>query len=374
MSERIPSAPSSVPNPPRADGTVKLAIALIAVGVAFLFMRLVPSVSWWNTWPLLIVILGVIQALTPGRQGWSLPRAFDGLVVIALGGALLAMTTGMVREDAWITVIGLWPVLLVAAGLDLLGKALNSSWLRVAGSLAIIVALAYSVTTTFRDIDDVYLGQSGQVSVSEPVDTIEEARFTLDSGVAAVRVRSGSDLVEILGASSLAEPSIEVRRDGRVADVSARIGGPGFTESWRDGCVGRYEVALSDKVVWDVRMNTGVASLTADFSGIPIRELDLRPGLALCDIRLGDVPAGQREARAEVRSGISSVTLRIPKGAAARLEIESGISDSKVRGGFKSRGSGVWETSSYQRARDRGHPVWVIRVRAGICSITIDTY
>lgn len=373
-----PHSPTVAPASRAASGSVTAAVVLIVVGVVFLLMRLVPSIQWWSFWPLIIVLAGLIQAFTPGKEGWSVHRVFDGFVTVAIGGVFLATTMGVVGWGVWMRILGLWPVLIIAVGFDLLGKALHTSWLRALGSLAIIGALAYGVSTASGGFDDfgvpVAPGGVRDVSLSEPVGTADSANLTLDSGVATVRVASGDRLIGITGSSPWGEPSLDVERVGSEAKVRAVLGDDEGMHMWPGDGSARFDVELSDRVVWDIRMNTGVSALRADLSDIDVRSLDLRPGVADCDVQLGDVPTGEREARVDVRAGVSSVAVRIPDDAEARVEIESGLSGSTVRGRFEDLDSGVWETPGYEAAKDAGRPVWLIRVRSGIGTITIDTY
>jgi hypothetical protein len=354
---------------------------LVAVGLAILLIRLVPSVSWWSFWPLIIVFAGLVQAFTPGKEGWSVHRLFDGFVTVAIGGVLLAATMGVVGWSVWLDILSLWPVLLIAIGFDLLGKAMHTSWLRAFGSLAIIGALAYAVATTgsgswraeFMPLPE--SREAVDVAVSERVGMVRSAKLTLDSGVASVSIDRATDLIDIRGRSPFGQPTLDVERAGSEAEIRADLGGPeGPREPWTMRRGARFDVGLSSAVLWDIRMNTGVSSLNADLSQIPVRVLDLRPGVADCDVRLGAAPDGESEARAEVRAGVSSVTLRLPKDVDARVEIESGLSGSTVRGEFEKLGSGLWETPGFERARSAGRPVWTILVRSGVGSVTIDTY
>lgn len=383
-----PAAPpppgATVPGPPpggsrpKPNGPIVAGVALVVVGLVVLLGRFIPGFAWWSLWPLAIVIAGLIQAFTPGKEGWSVHRMFDGFVTVAIGLVFLAITAGVVGWGVWATIFSLWPVLLIAIGFDLLGKSLHTNWLRVLGSVAIILALAWSVLSASADFGPAFMGPRpavSDVSVSAPVGSASSASLTLEAGVAQVRVSDGDDLVSIDGTSGWGEPTLDVDRSGSQADVTARLGGPDRPHMmWPDAPSARFDVGLSDQVVWDVRVNTGVSSLRADLSDVPVRSFDLRPGVADCDVRLGEVPTGEREARAEVRAGVSSVTLRLPRSAEARVEIDSGLTGTSVRGRLESLGSGVWETPGYSEARDADRPVWLVRVRSGLGAITIDTY
>lgn len=373
--------PDPAPEPGRkGSGAATAGIVLIAIGAVFLAGRFTPMFSWWNLWPFIIVIAGLVQALTPGKEGWSVAKLFDGFVTVAFGGVFLAITGGVVGWDVWARIIAFWPVLLIALGLELLGKSIHASWPKVLGSLSIIAALVYAVLVSAGSISDLAWDRAGggvgtrPYSVSEPVGDVETAHLTLDAGVASVRVNADDRLVSVAG-NGVDEPVVEVERSTTTADVAVRLGEDGDgVVVWPGGTNAEYDVGLSDDVVWSLRMNTGVAELVADLSQVPVSELDLRPGVASCDIKLGDVPAQTDEGRVDVRAGVSSVVVRVPEDAEARVEIESGLSGNSVGGDFVRLGGGVWETPGYADARSGGRPVWVLVVKSGVGSITIDTY
>lgn len=70
-------------------------------------------------------------------------RAFSGLNVIAIGLILLANTLGYLPWSVWWNILSLWPLLLVAAGLDILGKAFGWQWVRALSGLVVLAGLVF---------------------------------------------------------------------------------------------------------------------------------------------------------------------------------------------------------------------------------------
>jgi hypothetical protein len=91
-------------------GPLWIGLVLVVFGIAVLAAQALPGVSVWMLWPLIIVAAGVIQAVTPGREGWNVNRLFDGLVTVAFGMVLLGNTTGVIGWNVWWRFIWLWPV------------------------------------------------------------------------------------------------------------------------------------------------------------------------------------------------------------------------------------------------------------------------
>lgn len=365
------------PPPPRRSGTsgATWGLILIVVGVLLLLGRFLPVGNIFAFWPLIIIIAGAIQAVTPGKDGWSVAKLFDGLVTVAFGLVFLAITMGIVGWSVWGRIIVFWPVLVISIGLEILGKALRASWPKVLGSVAIIAALAYSVGTTASGLDaprfPVTSADAREYSLSEQVGTIDAAKLTMDVGVAQLDMIAGEDLVSIDGRSSFGRPSIDVDSMSSPAEVDVNLGE-------QDPVVwpaeAEFDVSVSRDVLWDMAINVGVSEFDADFSQVQLSRLTLKPGVAECQVKLGDAPDAVDTALVTIEAGVSTVAVRVPEGAPARVEIDSGISGNSVRGDFERLGEGNWETPGYQDALDRGDAAWLIKVKSGIGSISIDTY
>jgi len=130
---------------PRLSGAVILGILLVGIGLCALLGRFV-HISIWSFWPLVLIITGIIALFTPGKEGWRLERAGNGIVLITIGGLLLLSLLGLIPADIWTLVHGmvhLWPVLLVTLGLSILGGALRSSVFSLLGALLLSATLVF---------------------------------------------------------------------------------------------------------------------------------------------------------------------------------------------------------------------------------------
>ncbi len=380
-----PATGSQVP-PPGAPGPHRpsrgpgagFGLALIVIGLVILATRLIPGLAWWSMWPLIIVGAGLFSAFTPGRDGWSVHRLFDGFSTVAIGLVLLAVSTGYVGFGVFWEIVRLWPVLVIALGLELLGKANRSSWIRAIGSVVVIAALAYAVAVSATGSPSLIVperGSAAEASINEPVGRVREAELGLDAGAANVTLTGGGALVEATGSSQWGEPEFEVSRSGETAEVSLSLGlsegttvlVPGSPGAWLDARVSR-------SVLWDMKIDAGVTDLEANLSDVSVRSLDLKPGVAKVSMRLGRVPQGVEEATLSVDSGVSSVSVEIPEGVEARVMAGSGLTKHNIGGRFENVGGGAWETSGFESARDAGRGVWLITLKSGIGSVNIDTY
>ena len=149
---RAPAAPAIPPygsGAPRRRGGIGVGMVFIVLGVTLLAAQFIPGVSWRELWPLIIVALGFGQAVTPGwGDERGLMRVMDGIGTMLIGFVFLGNTLGYIEWSVWLVLLILWPVLLVAAGIAIIGKGIGQQWVRAVAPLVIWAALAVAVASS----------------------------------------------------------------------------------------------------------------------------------------------------------------------------------------------------------------------------------
>jgi uncharacterized protein YjeT (DUF2065 family) len=156
MTETTYTVPPVPPVPPanrrdgRGDGVATAGIVLIVVGAAFLVARLVPEIAFWSLWPLLFVIGGIVQLAIPAAwRKRGVENLTDALGTMLFGVLLLGNTTGVIPWSMWLTFFSLWPVLLIAAGIAILGAATHQTWIRLLSPLVIWATLLFAAWSAY---------------------------------------------------------------------------------------------------------------------------------------------------------------------------------------------------------------------------------
>ncbi|MDZ4178708.1 MAG: DUF5668 domain-containing protein [Coriobacteriia bacterium] len=370
------SAGGGRPRPGRGGGAVWFGVILLVVGALMLLRQLVPGFGLSGAWPvgivaIVVMVLGVRQMVTPGDVGEYRPnRVIEGLTTIAIGVILLAQSVGAVRWDVWLSVLSLWPLLLIAAGIDLIGKGTGAGLLRVLSSVVILGGLLYGafvlpgISTSwtgwgFRS------GSAEEFSFSQPAARIDSGTARIKGAVGELTVGAGAELATASGVTPFGQPEFRVGTSGRSADVRISMGddGPVF---WPGG-EARMDVTLSRDVVWDLVLDTGVSRLDADLSELSLSRLSLEAGVTDARITLGsDI---DDEVRVLIEAGVSSVTVLIPSGTEARVVAETGLSTVHTDVVFAKDGN-VRQTDGYDAARDR----YLIEIKSGVTNVRVETY
>lgn len=149
-----PHAPAAPAIPPGDRGRrhphgLGFGIVLVVLGVALLAAQFIPGVSWGELWPLIIVALGVGQMVTPGwGDERGVMRVFDGFGTVLIGLVFLGNTLGYIEWSVWFVLLTLWPVLLIALGISIIGKGIGQQWLRAVAPVVIWAALALAVASS----------------------------------------------------------------------------------------------------------------------------------------------------------------------------------------------------------------------------------
>lgn len=373
-----PPLPEAETTQPRYRGGSTAGVVLILLGLALLASRWAPGISVWMLWPLFIIVPGIVQCFTPGHDGWTPHRFLDGVVSITVGLVFLGNTTGYLSWGVWWQVLQFWPVLLISAGLGLLGKSLSQEWLRAVGKAVVLLAFAYVVAMSLAGGDFAISRSSGGTPFShfEPVGGTERAELTLKYGVGDLTVDSdaGSRLISVEGESPFSTPSFRTTSSGGRARIDFNLGDADRVAVFPGSLSAQANVSLSERVVWDIGIDSGVSSLEMDLSEVEVASLTLKTGVSSNRIRLGDVIPGRTEGNVTVQTGVSSVTLLVPEGVEARIESQSGLTGHSVSRDFESLGGNVWQTADFERARSAGDGVWIITVKAGLGTFTVETY
>jgi hypothetical protein len=266
----------------------------------------------------------------------EIKRMFEGLTVIAVGLILLANTLGWLAWGVWWNVLSLWPLLLVAAGIDIIGRSTDNTWLRVLGSLVVLGGLAWgalampagSPATGWWNpiVRGTQPSPGTPFSLAEMHDeAIAKGTVTIETGATNLSVGPGLDLFAASGVSPFGKPVVDVSKSGDSADIS-------FRNSNDDSVAGiggdmRTDIRLDDTVAWDVQTKAGAVSAKMDFEQLDIRSLGLNLGAADAQVTLGErSPA----TSVLVEAGASSVVIKVPRSAGVVVNSKSGLASVDV--------------------------------------------
>lgn len=118
---------------------VWLGVVLLFVGVAALLSSLVKEIDWWQLWPCLVMLAGLVEMVVPSRRSFRIRRFARGLVLFAFGVLLLAISTHLISWHALPRMLeNLWPLLFIALGTDIIARATANELLSLVAALCLV--------------------------------------------------------------------------------------------------------------------------------------------------------------------------------------------------------------------------------------------
>lgn len=295
------------------------------------------------------------------------------VILIILGLAFLGQNIGLFDVSIWNVLWRLWPVWLIALGLDLMLGRRNAwgSWV-VLGVVVTVVAgaVAFGNTIGFRT------GGLGEpVAVSQPVGSAKRAQVQIDTSVSRLSITSGSSENLVEGTVTPFEWetlqkdarnngdtlifNLQSRGEqGRVFGLPINVNGSNSTPTW--------DLNLTDQIPMDIQIDTGVGESRIDLSKVQLTRLGLDTGVGESEISL----PGQGKYRVDINSGVGELTIRLPRGIAARIHADQGIGSIEVDGDFTRESKSVYVSPNFSQAEHQAE----IEIDGGVGEIVIEQY
>ena len=323
-------------------------LLLIALGIIFLLSNLgALRGNVWDTivlfWPVILIVIGLDSIYK--REG------FVGAVfMIGLGVVFLLANLGILNVNVWQFLLRLWPVLLVAIGLDLvIGR--RNLWASLAGLVLLLAILAGALWLYGVRLET---GQAlHSQEVSQALQGAASAEIVLENGAGDVYIHALS------GSDELIAGQVESGR-GRTAYEQLSIQGSQARYQLREtgtyiGFGGRFgehswDLGLTPQIPLDIRYSQGAGNSNLDLGGLQISGLKINSGVGQTTVTLpatGNFDVG-------IDGAIGQVVVLVPRGMAVRIQSNTALANLSVPGGYE-RSDRVYTSPGYTSAENKAN-------------------
>lgn len=272
------------------------------------------------------------------------------VILIGLGVVFLLNNLGILAWNVWEVIFRLWPILLIAAGLDLL-IGHRSVW----GSLlALLLTLAVFAGVLWLVGAGTGIGQA--VTGEEIVQTLDgatRAEVIIEPGVGTLHVHALPESANLVEGVIRLGRGEKVTRDHAVEDETAtftlRSGGATFGPfigEWGDERA--WNIGLNSDVSLKLEISLGVGESEVDLTGLMVDDLQVSMGVGQTTVIL---PA-EGSFQAQVEGAIGQTIVVIPAGLAARIQVDTGLAGSQLPDGYQ-RQDDVYTSPGYDSAENR---------------------
>jgi hypothetical protein len=301
---------------------------------------------------------------------------FLALILIGIGAIWLLGQTNILSGASFAMLARVWPVILIAIGINILIARNNPTLSFMVGAATIIMLLALMIVGPA--LGWVSTPEIQTESLSEPLGDASRAQVQLDLSIGEATVRAAQDSNNLITAdvNYLGDLRFDVSGSGtRVVHLynENQESTSFFTPFWdwgNDSRNLRWDINLTTAVPIDLQVNGGVGESTLDLSDLQLTNLDVNTGVGGVNVTLpaGDYAVdisggvGGTDIRiAEgaalnitVNAGVGGTTIDVPNGVAVRLDANGGLGGVDVPNGWErisgENDNGVWQTADYASA------------------------
>jgi hypothetical protein len=266
--------------------------------------------------------------------------------LIGLGAVLLLNNLGLLTWSIWDAVLVTWPILLVAAGLDILigrRSALGSL-------LALLVTLALFAWVVWLFGSEAGAGEaSGGAEFSQPLSGAAEARIVINPGVGRLHLDALTDSANLVEGSIPRSFEDSVERDfeveGETATFSLRPPGAAIDSFVGSAGRGLWAVRINPEVPVHLDLDLGMGETQVDMTGLTVRDVQVSMGLGQTTVILPDEDGFQ----ATIEGAIGQTTVIIPQGLALRIKLDTGIAGRQLPPDYQ-RQDNIYTSPGYEGA------------------------
>lgn len=263
----------------------------------------------------------------------NIGRIRNGAILISAGVVLLLNTTGHLPWSVWWRIFSLWPVALIAIGIELLLKKTRLSFITILSPLLFFAAILGPAFFWESDLRDIY-------RTSLTYHWSEELDSTLTEANAAVRLYAGNLKVSS-GTNHLISAELDYSKKKpltiyeishpdstatvKITDRERRW----FKWDWSKGRFWRspdsktWEIELTDLIPIDLTVSIKASDADLDLSELMIRDFDLEAKNSDVDLKIGQMV---KEINVRIESRASVLSISIPEDMGLRIENHTNLS------------------------------------------------
>jgi hypothetical protein len=322
----------------RVGGSLFFPIILIALGIVFLLrnMGALPGDVWdviLSLWPIILIAMGLDSLIT--RQGIVAPAFF-----IAIGTVILLNNLDIVQWNVWEVILNLWPVLIIAIGLDIL--VARRSAIGAALALLLLAAILAGALWIMGVGAAVGSGMEGQ-QIVQTLEGAEQAVVVIDPAVGYLNIAAFPPDQEQPG--TLMTGTVNLNDSGTLERDYSVVGGTGTLTLSRGsfratfpsmrGSEWGWDLYLNPQTPLNLNINMGAGSIEMDLSALQVTDLDVDLGVGRTEVTLPDL---NEPINASINGAVGEMIVYIPSSLSVRVTSNTGLALIDVPDGYTQDG------------------------------------
>lgn len=290
------------------------------------------------------------------------------LILVLLGVLFLLNNFGIVDWSIWSQLWRLWPLVLIAVGLELLVGRRSPALSLIILLLLVAAAVAFLLYSGgFQPA-----GGLSQFPVNVPSQNTSKASVDITFSVGDLSVDAQSEgsalatgSLDYYDGTSTPQVSDNVSGDTRQLTIKQNEGGASFP-FFGFGAHLSWTLHLSNQVPMTLRVEAGAGTVDMNLERLRISDLNLSTGAGDTSVIL---PSNAGTTIAKISGGAGTLDVTIPNGVEASIKVNSGIGKVDVDPKFAAQGDNIYTSQGYANARNKVD----LTVNGGVGRITISS-
>lgn len=254
---------------------------------------------------------------------------FFPIVLIGAGAIWLLSNFNVIQDLSWVSLWRLWPLALIAAGLDMLFGRIHPLVSALIGLLTVGGAVALLVAGPRLGLAPAAPEMKTE-RFTEAVDGASVAEVTLDLASFPTTVSAGADEALLMDAELTHSGTVRFDVSGG-AQRSVRLdydsGLNFFFPDFMDNDRADWIIGLSPNAPLRLTVDAGSGAVTLDLAGLTLETLDLDGGSGAVSLTL---PSAEEAYDVRLEGGSGAQTVRVPVSAAGELVYDGGSGSLRV--------------------------------------------
>lgn len=259
----------------------------------------------------------------------SVSRIRNGVILLSVGIVLLLNNLDYVDWSVWVSILSLWPVLLIAIGIEKIFAKTSLSFFAYLSPILLLFAIlgpAYYFYHNERD-NVTYEGKTFRWE-KEMVPAVKKGFATFDFKAGTLKTNASQDKLVLAELDYWRRvPLCFYNYSDKDSIVRLKIKDQDhFWRGWfkpRIKSRHQWDVFLSDKIPWNLEIENSVMNGDLDFSGLILENLSVDLDVSSLKIKLGNKA---RSLKAKIDSDVSKLELLLPKDVGLNIETRSSLS------------------------------------------------
>lgn len=248
-------------------------------------------------------------------------KEFGGLILIVIGVLLLLFNMGYINFNIFTSFFDLWPLLLVAIGINIIFKN-NRVISYITWGLFFVILIVFGILT--QDISNPMIESNDII-----VEKLSETKYgNLNLDIGASEIIMGSTDKHLLSAD-LRGRQLDLkeryRNNNKTAVIDFQSRRFKIRNTERHNSI--YNFYLNKDVIWDIDFDLGAVSCEVNLEDIPVRKIDLDSGASDLTFILGN----KHDLDFEIDTGASNINIIVPQDVGLKIEIDSALSNSNIK-------------------------------------------